>query len=197
MILIFDTETTGVPKDNYNDWSQCYLIQIGWLLIAKNKIVKQQIYTIKSEHKSTPESLSIHNISDEYREQNGIEFTIAYNEFISDAKKCTHIICHGANFDIGLLYHECIRHNISLDDLHNIQLYDTKYSPIYTQNKTNLFATIDLINANIKDTLSSLNLFPHNALYDSYLCYELYKHTKNKNKMLRTAKSVFDKIIHI
>src|SRR5690554_8129832 len=77
MYLIFDTETTGLPKrwdapvSDSDNWPRC--IQIAWQLHDEmGKLVKHRDYLIKPDGFNIPyESEQIHGISTDLATENG------------------------------------------------------------------------------------------------------------------------------
>ncbi len=135
MFLIFDTETTGLPK-NYNapvsdsdNWPR--MVQLAWqlhdvdgkLITAKNHIVKPDGFDI-------PIGVStIHGITTERALNDGIELNIVLNEFLADLQKTTYIVGHNVSFDINILGAEYYRLSVE-NNLNNTKVIDTMRSSI-------------------------------------------------------------------
>jgi DNA polymerase-3 subunit epsilon len=117
-ILIFDTETNGLPNDYrapYKDtknWPR--LIQLSWIVFnygdsgctQKNHIIKPDNFTI-------PISASnIHKISTEIAYEKGICLSNVLEEFNNDVNKANYIVGHNLNFDLNILLCEYYRSNI-------------------------------------------------------------------------------------
>lgn len=95
MYLIFDTETTGLPR-NYNapitdtdNWPRC--IQIAWQLHDEmGRLVEHQDYLVKPEGFNIPyDAERIHGISTELATEQGIgfdEMLAKFNEVLNKAK---------------------------------------------------------------------------------------------------------------
>lgn len=186
MYIIFDTETTGVPKNNWKDWRECHLIQIGWIIVNKQfNIISSKSFIVKNGGKfnSTKESLDVHHITDQFREENGVTFNEAIQHFISDCQKCDGIVCHGALFDVGLLVKDSNIYGVNLSGLSNINVFDTKLSEHYIGGQMNLSNAVKSISSNFTVNIGEIK--EHDALYDSYLCLELFKKSNSKIQMIR------------
>ncbi|MFO7869544.1 MAG: DNA polymerase III subunit alpha [Bacteroidales bacterium] len=117
MFLIFDTETTGLPK-NYNaphsdldNWPR--MVQLAWqihdetgkFICAKNYIVKPDNYEIPFQSTQT------HGITTEKAREKGFELSIVLDEFAKDLHKVSHVVAHNFSFDLAIVSAEHIRTN--------------------------------------------------------------------------------------
>lgn len=115
MFLIFDTETTGLPK-NWNapytdseNWPR--LVQLAWqlhdekgeLLEVKNFIVKPQNYTIPYNAEK------IHGISTERAMQFGADLEFVLEEFNKALAQTQFMVGHNVSFDINIVGAEFYR----------------------------------------------------------------------------------------
>lgn len=177
--LIIDIETTGVPKFNYKDWTECYAVQIAYIIISKDyNILTSKNYYIKDlEHKSFSYAYKIHHIDEDFRNSKGISIIDFMNEYKHDIKKYNIkvIVSHGIEFDIGLLIQECIRNGIDYKFMKNITYCNTKLSNLYVKDR-GLEYSVRKNNIKIE-----YNGTAHDALYDTYLCYYLFKNSKKKS----------------
>ena len=121
MFLIFDTETTGLPKNfkapisDSDNWPR--MVQIAWqlhdasgkLIIAKNHIVKPDGYDI-------PIGVSkIHGITTERAERDGHELKLVLDELKIDLAKTNYNVGHNIEFDINVVGAEFYRLGIEND----------------------------------------------------------------------------------
>ena len=115
--LIFDTETTGVPK-NYralitdnNNWP--YIVQLAWILIdsENNKIIERKNYIISLPPNIIipEESIKVHGITNKIMRERGIKAQIAFNEFLNALNKTDILVAHNINFDVSVLRAELFR----------------------------------------------------------------------------------------
>jgi len=109
MYLIFDTETTGLPK-NWNapytdtdNWPRC--IQIAWQLHdAMGRVVEHQDYLIKPEGFNIPyDAEKIHGISTELAAQNGVSLAEVLEKFNLAMSKTKFIVGQNVGFDLNIM----------------------------------------------------------------------------------------------
>lgn len=119
MYLIFDTETTGLPKnwnapmDDLDNWPR--MVQLSWqthdeqgkLIEAKNYIVKPEGYTIPFN------SEKIHGISTERAEKEGYDLEEVLKTFDEDVQKVQYLVGHNVGFDVNIVGSEFIRKDVS------------------------------------------------------------------------------------
>ncbi len=115
MYLIFDTETTGLPK-NFNapitdldNWPR--VIQLAWQLHDEmGNLIEQKDFIIKPEGFNIPfESEQIHGISTELALQEGRELKEVLSIFNESLKKAEFVVGHNINFDLNVTGAEYIR----------------------------------------------------------------------------------------
>lgn len=120
MYLIFDTETTGKPKDykaamtNLDNWPR--IIQLGWALHKEDgELIASRTDLIKPDGWVIPvEKFWIDNgYSTVKNESNGIPIAVALNHFVSAAKDCMAMVAHNMAFDYNVLGAEMIRANVT------------------------------------------------------------------------------------
>ena len=105
MFLVFDTETTGLPKrwnapiDDLDNWPRC--VQLAWQLHdANGKLIENQNYLIKPVDFDIPfESEKIHGISTELAKSHGDELDFVLKQFEKALNKAQFIVGHNINFD--------------------------------------------------------------------------------------------------
>jgi len=119
MYLIFDTETTGLPK-NWNapitdsdNWPRC--IQLAWQVHDElGKLVEVKNFIIKPEGFDIPFNASkIHGISTERALKTGQELTLVLNEFNKALSQAKFVIGHNVNFDLNIVGAEFHRTGIT------------------------------------------------------------------------------------
>jgi len=123
MIVVFDTETTGLPKNwkapvsEVNNWPR--VIQLGWqtwsdatctdLINVNNFIIKPDGFTI-------PKAASdVHGITDEIAKEKGVPIADVIDMFLKDINRATHIVAHNISFDSPVLGAEMIRLGVSAE----------------------------------------------------------------------------------
>jgi len=118
MYLIFDTETTGLPKDfnapvsQTSNWPR--MVQIAWQLHDDmGRLIDQQDYIIKPEGYNIPfDSEQIHGISTELALAEGEELTKVLNKFNQALEKAQFVVGHNIKFDQKVTGAEFYRNNI-------------------------------------------------------------------------------------
>ena len=116
--LLFDVETTGLPKKRYaslNDYSNWpNIVQLAWgVYNIDGECLKIRNYIIKPDNFVIPiESTRIHNISQEIAEQKGVDLINVLKEFIEDTESVEYLIAHNLEFDYKVLLCELNRNNM-------------------------------------------------------------------------------------
>ena len=119
MYLIFDTETTGLPK-NFNapitdtdNWPRC--VQIAWQLHDEwGNVIEHKDFLIKPEGFDIPfDSEKIHGISTLLATEKGIPLKDMLEEFNQVLKKSRFIVGHNLSFDVNIMGAELYRLGIS------------------------------------------------------------------------------------
>jgi len=109
MYLIFDTETTGLPKrwgapiSDTDNWPRC--IQIAWQLHDDmGKVIEHQDYLIKPEGFNIPyDAERIHGISTELAEAEGIPLAEVLEKFNIALGKAKFIVGQNLGFDVNIM----------------------------------------------------------------------------------------------
>ena len=117
MFLIFDTETTGLPKDfsapisDVNNWPRC--IQLAWQLRDySGKLIEIKNYIIKPDGFSIPyNSEKIHGISTHRAHLEGHPVDFVLQEFFVSLSKSSYLVGHNISFDINIIFSEYFRMN--------------------------------------------------------------------------------------
>ncbi|HAS39795.1 MAG TPA: DNA polymerase III subunit alpha, partial [Microscillaceae bacterium] len=131
MYLIFDTETTGLPKDfnapytDLDNWPR--LVQIAWQLHDYNgKLIRAENMIVKPEGFTIPfNAEKVHGISTEIALEEGLPLKEVLGKFAEDIAKSELIIGHNIGFDVNIMGAEYIRGEVD-SKLHDIEVYDTK-----------------------------------------------------------------------
>lgn len=118
MYLIFDTETTGLPKSwaapisDTDNWPRC--IQIAWQLHDEmGNLIEHQDYLINPEGFNIPyDAERIHGISTELAQQNGIQLKEMLEKFNIALSKAKYIVGQNVGFDVNIMGCEFYRMGI-------------------------------------------------------------------------------------
>lgn len=115
MYLIFDTETTGLPRnyqaplDDFSNWPR--IVQLAWSLYdsegnhweSHNYIIKPEGFIIP------PESTRIHRISQERALAEGKDLRLALEHFLGDVQNADYLVAHNIDFDEKIVGAEFLR----------------------------------------------------------------------------------------
>ena len=130
MYLIFDTETTGLPR-NFNapitdtdNWPRC--IQIAWQLHDElGNLIEHQDYLVKPDGFNIPyDSERIHGISTELADERGISLAETMEKFKEVLGKAKFIVGQNVGFDVNIIGCEFYRLGIE-NNLANMPVLDT------------------------------------------------------------------------
>ncbi|MCC5929787.1 MAG: DNA polymerase III subunit alpha [Cyclobacteriaceae bacterium] len=130
MYLIFDTETTGLPK-NYNaphtdvdNWPR--MVQIAWQLHdSKGKLLAAHNYIIQPEGYTIPYNAEkVHGISTERALKEGIPLSEVLEKFSRNLENTELLIGHNINFDLNITGAEYVRCSME-SRLWSIEVLDT------------------------------------------------------------------------
>jgi len=119
MYLIFDTETTGLPKDfnapisASDNWPR--VVQIAWQLHDDmGQMVEHQDYIIKPEGYNIPfTAASVHGISTELANAEGHDLATVLETFNQALQKADFVVGHNINFDLKVTGAEFYRKGIA------------------------------------------------------------------------------------
>src|SRR6478609_702475 len=115
MYLIFDTETTGIPRNktapltDFDNWPR--LVQIAWELHdGKGKLISQHSYIIKPNGFDIPfKAEQVHGISTKRALEEGHELRTVLDTFNKDLDKTQVLVGHNIEFDINIIGAELLR----------------------------------------------------------------------------------------
>ena len=109
MYLIFDTETTGLPKkwaapiSDTDNWPRC--IQIAWQLHDEmGNLIEHQDYLVQPEGFNIPyDAERIHGISTELAQQQGVSLQEVLEKFNIALSKTKFIVGQNVGFDVNIM----------------------------------------------------------------------------------------------
>ena len=115
MYLIFDTETTGLPKkwkaplSDSDNWPRC--VQIAWQLHdLSGNCVSYENFIIKPNGYEIPyDSEKIHGISTQLAQKNGIDLQKVLKKLTTVLNKTKFICGHNVSFDLNIIGAEFFR----------------------------------------------------------------------------------------
>lgn len=133
MFTIFDTETTGLPKNykapasDLKNWPR--MIQIAWAVYDNDqKLVEQKEYIIKPNGFEIPKAASnVHGITTEKALSEGVDLTEVLKDFARVLSKTDYLIAHNISFDEKIVGAEFIRTKVE-NNLNNLPKICTMHS---------------------------------------------------------------------
>lgn len=130
MYLIFDTETTGLPRNfkapitDTDNWPR--VIQLAWQLHDdEGQLIRRNDSLIQPNGFAIPyDSERIHGISTALAEQEGEPLEVVVQAFLEDLKEAKFLVGHNLRFDLNVMGCELVR--MGLDSpLDSIPVLDT------------------------------------------------------------------------
>ena len=130
MYLIFDTETTGLPKKwnapitDVDNWPRC--VQIAWQLHNEmGELVEHNDYLIQPDGFNIPyDAEQIHGISSQLAKNKGIPLDDVLGYFNEALNKAKFVVGQNVNFDLNIMGCEYHRMNVATE-LNNMPVLDT------------------------------------------------------------------------
>ncbi|WBU87895.1 DNA polymerase III subunit alpha [Cellulophaga omnivescoria] len=130
MYLIFDTETTGLPKrwdapyTDTDNWPRC--IQIAWQLHdGMGNVVEHQDYLVKPDGFNIPyDAEKIHGISTALAEQDGVPLAEVLEKFNAALEKTKFVVGQNVGFDLNIMGAEFHRLQVE-NQLQELPVLDT------------------------------------------------------------------------
>lgn len=210
-ILVFDVETTGLPKkrkaslDDLDNWP--YIVQLSWVVydVLEGSIESINDSVIKlPEGISVPmESTKVHGISNEMMLANGVDIKKQLRYFLTDAANSDLLVAHNIEFDETIISVECIR------NFYNNSFNDIKTSRYCTMKKSikrwKKWLKLEILHEKLFDQkLKNL----HNSLNDVYVCLRCFiklyfnkdllnnnRFTNFNNENIKTFQNSYNKLI--
>ena len=172
-VLVFDTETTGLPQDNqasfYDSAKWPYIIQLSYIMYdTETKEILEycdRIIKLDDAVQISPESISVHKITRERSNSEGIPITQVLEEFVNNIKLSDIVVGHNIIFDKRIVTVELYRNKMK-----NCFYKNGFVIPEYcTMKRTTELCAIPKVN---KKTGETYNKYPtlselHNVLFDS------------------------------
>ena len=130
MFLIFDTETTGLPKrwdapiTDTENWPRC--VQIAWQLHDESgHCIEHQDFLIYPEGYTVPyDAEKIHGISTGLATAEGMVVNSVLEEFSNALTQCQYVAGHNVQFDLNIMGAEFVRLGID-NPLESLKVIDT------------------------------------------------------------------------
>jgi DNA polymerase III subunit epsilon len=119
MLLFFDTETTGLPRNwkapvtDVNNWPR--LVQLAFLLYDREgNRISEKCFIIKPEGFKIPaDAARIHGITTEIAASEGKELNSVLKEFSDSADNSNYLVAHNISFDEKIVGAELLRNQMT------------------------------------------------------------------------------------
>jgi DNA polymerase III subunit alpha len=130
MYLIFDTETTGLPKrwdaplTDFDNWPRC--IQIAWQLHDEmGNLVENQDFLVQADGFNIPfDAEKIHGISTALANEEGVSLQEVLDKFEKALQQAKYVVGQNVGFDLNIMGAEFLRENRS-NPLQDFPVLDT------------------------------------------------------------------------
>jgi len=116
-VLIFDTETTGLPKsrsinpDSLHLWP--HIVQFSYIIydVTDNDIcvIEDNIIRVADDVEISQESAAIHGITNEISKSGGVDLNQVLSGFFGALKNVDMLVGHNISFDINVVVVELLR----------------------------------------------------------------------------------------
>ncbi len=131
MFLIYDTETTGLPKnykaplDDFDNWPR--LVQLAWQIHDKNgELLSVKNFIVKPEGFEIPLAASkVHGITTDYANEAGEPLSFVLEEFNKVLQEVIVVVGHNIEFDNNIMGSEFLRIGMETN-LFEVNSVDTK-----------------------------------------------------------------------
>jgi len=166
-IIVFDTETTGLPKsrtitpNTLHLWP--FIVQFSYIIFDTdtNTILKSYdaIVKLKPYNVISKDSIEFHGITQEISESKGINIDTVLFTFISDMRNADMIVAHNVEFDLNMIRVELLR--LEQSALVNV---DLELRKAIFEDQTNFYCTmkesIDLCKIEKENSRGTYYKFP-------------------------------------
>lgn len=182
MILVYDTETTGLPLwgERSHDPRQPHLVHLALVACVDDGRVAQEISVIirPDGWVIPPDTTKIHGISQERALDEGIDETAAVKLFVWSQARCAMRVAHNLRFDDRIMRIAMLRAGLHRDF---IDLIASRPSFCTMQAARPLVA---LASSKLSSCIEHFFGRPldgaHNALVDAQACARLYFHLRQQ-----------------
>jgi DNA polymerase III epsilon subunit-like protein len=220
-VLIFDTETTGLPKskiiseDTLEKWP--HIVQFSFIIFNTdtNAFTLTRDFVIKMDASVviSSESIGLHGITNEISKEKGVDIQVALYEFFYHLRNVDLLVGHNVSFDINMIYIELLR-IIYLKQYPEEHISAYKSDLHFLTNFKNICCTmqesIDLCAIKLKDKFGrEYNKFPklvelhkqlfqttpnglHNSLIDILITLRCFMQLKYEKDMLTDCKDFIE-----
>jgi len=115
MVLVFDTETSGLPRNwsapvsDVDNWPR--LVQLGWFCCTPSgTVLRSHEYLIKPEgFKISPQATQLHGITTQRALRDGVDLLPVLEQFCADVRAAKVLVAHNLDFDEKVVQSELCR----------------------------------------------------------------------------------------
>jgi len=213
-LLVFDTETTGLPEGRKPKISESdkwpHILQFSYILYDTdtNRVLQEanDIIKLPEDVVISPKSIQIHGITRNTSEKHGISIKHAINKFKQALMRADILIAHNLEFDKRLYMAECYRNKMR-HDMYDSKIYHCtmkaninrcKISVTNSKGET-YFKYPSLLELH-KELFNTEPINLHNAFCDILICLRCYYQIKYaqdigyKNRRIGTLLSQYCKL---
>ena len=185
-VLIFDTETNGLPQnwkaqyDDVNNWPR--MVSLAWYCIKPTGEIIDSGYTIiRPESYTINNSTSIHGITNVQASTSGNDLHSTLESFIKQVNGCKYLIAHNIEFDFAVIYSECLRKKVDPMNLKTIKKVctmkqSTEFCKLPGKRGFKYPSLTELYRKLFAETLNNT----HNAKADAEACMLCFKELYNR-----------------
>ena len=189
-IIVFDTETTGLPEDIKASTEKTelwpYIVQFSWLIYddvtKKVSNINNHIIKLPDNIEIPEDSVRIHGITNERMKSEGKPILHILKNFTKDFLSCQILVGHNLHFDSKVIQAEYNRNNLinRLEHHRKIEYCTMRYgkeiTKIWTPSK--FYDGMYLKPPKLVELYTKLfNKAPknlHNSLVDVFVCFRCY-----------------------
>ena len=148
-VLVFDTETTGLPKSKFINpdmlslWP--HIVQFSYVIydtdVSDITDTYDKIVKLPSNISITEEVAKIHGITNEISNEKGIEINDVLNEFFQQLQTIDLLVGHNISFDINMIMVELLRGIYECSTISK-KLLKTYKKNLYLLTNFNIYCTL-------------------------------------------------------
>ncbi len=115
-VLVFDTETTGLPPGGKRTvvdpktWP--FIVQLGFAFVDTDSLEPPEEHNFIVKVDGDIPTAHIHGITKELNTARGVPFGEAFAKLAPLLDRADLVVAHNIEFDVGMLQAECLRHGL-------------------------------------------------------------------------------------
>lgn len=206
-ILVFDTETTGLPSSRAasiletDKWP--YIVQVSWILYDTDTFTPIEIknHIISCDIDIPEDSVKIHGITSQIASIKGIPITKAMDEFDVAIQRADVVVAHNISFDKRVYMVEAIRRNrkqyFTHDGIRKPEYCTMKQNVERcaikkTNKKGNIYNKYPSLSELYNHLFGNIPNGTHNSMADVLICLRCYIATENDYDIIKNNKNIAD-----